>query len=228
MLGADRRVPHSRPGSTPNPACARACPLGEQQERDDHDELEHREHRRALEVEQRRGEQVDLGLDGRVAQPTEGEHDAECGGAEEEDDARRGDDRRAQRGQGDGAQDLRRGGAEGRRRLAGARVEAVPSGAHRAHDDADVEEDHRKQDRHPRPVEPQPPERAGGCEQPPPQHADDDGRHDEGHDDERPQQTGARQVEPVERVGGRHSEREGHRRREGRDAGGEAEHPCCP
>ena len=50
-----------------------------------------------LQVEQLGGEQVDLGLDRAVAQPAQGEHDAERGGAEEEHHAGGGHDRRSQR-----------------------------------------------------------------------------------------------------------------------------------
>ena len=55
--------------------------------RGDHQQLQHRERGRGLEVEEVGGEQVDLGLDAGVAQPAEGQHDPERGGAEEEDDA---------------------------------------------------------------------------------------------------------------------------------------------
>ena len=66
----------------------RAQPRGEGEQADDDDDLQHRQRGRGLQVEDGGGQQVDLGLDRRVADPAEGEHDPEGGRAEEEDDAR--------------------------------------------------------------------------------------------------------------------------------------------
>ena len=78
-----------------------AGPGGDRQQRDDHQDLQDRERRGGGKVQLLGGEQVDLGLDVGVAQPAHGEHDPERGRAEEEDDARRGDDAREQRRQRD-------------------------------------------------------------------------------------------------------------------------------
>ena len=64
---------------------------------DHHDELDQRQGGRGAQVEERGGEQVDLGLDRGVPDPAQGQHHPERGRAEEEDDAGRADDRGPQR-----------------------------------------------------------------------------------------------------------------------------------
>ena len=187
----------------------RPGPLRAVQEDGDDDELEQGEGGGGLEVEELGGEQVDLGLDGGVAQAAEGQHDTERRGAEQEHHARRGHDAGGQCGQGDRAQHLERRRAECRGRLLAAAVEARPQRPDGADHDGQVEEDHGCDDGDGRAVETQRTERTRRDEQGAEGDADDDGRHHERHQHEGPEEAAAPEPQPVEHE--RHREPREHR-----------------
>jgi hypothetical protein len=131
-------------------------PISQQEHRRDRDELDDREDGRAAQIQQGRGEQIDLGLDGAILQATHGEDDPECGGAEEEDHRRRRDDRGCESWQGDRAEHDGGAGPESSGRLLGTTVQPLPHTPDGPHDDGEVEEDEGGQDAAPVPVKTQP------------------------------------------------------------------------
>ena len=202
---------------------------GRDDEQDDHDhELHQRQRRRRAQVEERRGEQVDLRLDGRVAHPAEGEHHTERGGAEEEDHARRAHDRRSQGRQGDRAEDLPRRRTQRGGGLTGTAVQRLPGRADRPDDDGHVEEHQPRDDRDGGAVEAEATERSRLPEQLPEGDADHDGGEHERHQQRRPDDPPPRQGEPVQRVRRGQPEQDGDRRGDRRGPDGEPRDPEHP
>ena len=133
-------------------------------------------------------EQVDLGLDRGVAQPAEGEHDAERGGAEQEHHARGRHDRGPQRGQRDGAEHLRRARRRAPPPPRPAAGRATPTRRRpRGSTTATLKNTRPATIATGGPVEAEEAERPGLPEQLPERHADDDGRQHERHQQRRPQ-----------------------------------------
>jgi hypothetical protein len=207
---------------------ATAGPLCEVEQARDHEQLQDRQPGGRAQVEELGGQQVDLGLHGGVPQPAEGEHHPERRRAEEEHHAGRGHDSGAERRQGDGADHLPRRGPERGRGLLAAPVEVLPERPDREDDHGEVEEHHRRDDRHRGAVEAQHTEGAGRGQQGPERDADHDGGHHERHQHERTQQTATREPQPVQHERDRQAHRDGHERRGARRPQREPQHPVHP
>ena len=203
-----------------------AEPADEDQECGDREQLEDRQRGRGLEVEQLGGEQVDLGLDRGVAQPAEGQHDAERRRAEQEHHAGGAD---TIAGRSAGRVTVRNTCAgvapERGRGLARPRVERLPGGADRADHDRDVEEGEAGDDRDRRPVEAQEAERPGLADQQPEGDADHDGRQHERHQQQRADDAAEREGQPVQDVRRGQPEQHASKRRQPGRPDREPQHP---
>ena len=201
-------------GGPPGTSRAAETPLehpGDDHDRGDRGELKEGERRGRAQVEEARGLVVDLRLERRVADPAEDDDHPERGEAEEEHDRRGRRQRRREQRDRQPQVPLRRPCAERRGRVPEPLVETRPKGADHAHDDRDVEEDVRDQDRPHRSLDPVREERdeRGG---------DDDRRQDERDEHEGLYERAPSEREPRERPGERQS-------REQRQDGGDRRLP---